>query len=148
MADLDSVLKESLVGASAHSKKVYGKNPLTAQEVLELANSRALISAATIKPKGRPHLSPSDLVAVDGKLYLGVDKATARYRNLKHNPAITVMMADGWKRQAILEGEVRFLDIDSELARKVLDAQKKKYGWATDAVAEFLPEKAFTWKAK
>ncbi len=40
------------------------------------------------------------------------------------------------------------LIIDGEFAGKVLDAQKKKFGWATDAVAEFLPEKAFTWKAK
>ena len=79
---------------------------------------------------------------------MGVDEATARYRNLKHNSAIAIMMADGRKRQAILEGKVVFLDINSEVARKVLDAQMKKYGWVTEAVAEFIPEKALTWKAE
>jgi len=147
MTGLESVLRESLAKASPHSRKVYGKNPLTAEEVVELANTRALTLAATVKPGGKPHVSPSDLVAVDGNLFVGVDEATARYRNLKHNPAIAIMMADGRKRQAILEGKVVFLDINSEVARKVLDAQMKKYGWVTEAVAEFIPEKALTWKA-
>ncbi len=146
MTDLDSVLKESLAKASHHSKKVYGKNPLTAQEVLELANTRVLTVAATVTSEGRPHLSPTDLVELDGKLFVGVDEATARYRNLKHNPAIVIMMADRGRRQAILEGKVLFLDINGELARRVLDALMKKYAWVTEAVAEFLPEKAFTWK--
>jgi len=127
---------------------VYSQNPLTADEVVELANSRVLTIAATVKPDGRPHLSPTDLVVVDGVFYLGVDEATARYRNLKENPAITLMLADGSKRQAILEGNAKFLDLKSGTAKKVLEAQKKKYGWTTDALAEFQPVKAFTWKAK
>ena len=147
LTDLDSVVKQSLAKASSHSRKVYGKNPLTAQEVLDLANSKAMILAATVKPDGKPHLSPSDLAAFGGKLYLGVDKATARYRNLQRNPAVVVMMTDGWERQAILEGKTQFLDMKGELVKKVLDVQKKKYGWVTDSVSEFLPEKAFTWKA-
>jgi len=88
------------------------------------------------------------MVAVDGVFYLGVDEATARYRNLKENPAITLMLADGSKRQAILEGNAKFLDMKGGTAKRVLEAQKKKYGWGTDALAEFQPVKAFTWKAK
>src|SRR2546425_4395990 len=76
MADLESVLKQSLMRASSHSKNVYGKNPLTAQEVFDLANSKETSAvAATVKPDGQPHLSPTDIVAVDGKLYLGVDRS-------------------------------------------------------------------------
>jgi len=74
--------------------------------------------------------------------------AMARYRNLRQNPAVTVMLADGWKRQAILEGNAEFLDIKSETAKELLEAQKKKYGWATDTLAEFTLARAFTWKAK
>jgi uncharacterized pyridoxamine 5'-phosphate oxidase family protein len=127
---------------------VYSQNPLTAGEVIELANSRVLTIAATVKPNGRPHLSPTDLVVVDGVFYLGVDEATARFRHLRENPAITLMLADGSKRQAILEGNAKFLDMNSGTAKRVLEAQKKKYGWVTDALAEFQPLKAFTWKAK
>ena len=148
MADLESLLRESLAHASSHSRKVYGQNPLNAQEILDLANGRALILAATVKPNGRPHLSPSDLVAVDGILYIGVDMATARYKNLKQNPTVALMLADGSRRQAILEGKARFLDVKNQTAKKVLDAEKNKYGWTTDAIAEFTPEKIFTYRAK
>jgi len=127
---------------------VYSQNPLTASEVIEMANSRVLTLAATVRPDGRPHLSPTDFVALDGVFYLGVDEATARYRNLKENPAVTIMLADGMKRQAILEGNATFLDMKSGTAKRVLEAQKKRYGWVTDSLAEFQPVKVFTWKAK
>jgi putative heme iron utilization protein len=107
-----------------------------------------LTLAATVRPDGRPHLSPTDLVVVDAVFYLGVDEATARYRNLKANPAVTIMLADGSKRQAILEGNAKFLDMNSMTAKKGLEALRKKYGWVTDALAEFQPTKIFTWKAK
>ncbi len=56
-------------------------------------------------------------------------------------------MAEGWKRQAILEGEVQFLDMQSPLAARVVEAQKKRYGWASEVIAEVVPRKIFTWKA-
>jgi putative heme iron utilization protein len=148
LPSLDSIIKNSLRKASSHTRSVYSQNPLTAIEVIELASSRVLTIAATVKPNGKPHLSPTDLVVVEGVFYLGVDEATARFRNLRENPAITLMFADGSKRQAILEGDARFLDMKSGTAQKVSEAQKKKYGWVTDALAEFQPVKAFTWKAK
>ena len=148
MSSLDSIIKNSLSKASTHSREVYSQNPLTASEVIEMANTRVLTLAATVRPDGRPHLSPTDFVAIDGIFYLGVDEATARYRNLKQNPAITVMLAGDRTRQAILEGNAVFLDMKSGIAKRVLEAQKKKYGWVTDSLAEFQPVKVFTWKAK
>ncbi len=148
LSNLESIIQHSLSQASSHTKKVYSQNPLTASEIVELANNRVLTLAATVRPDGRPHLSPSDLVVVDGIFYLGVDEATARYRNLRENPAITIMLADGSKRQAILEGKAVFLDMKSGTAKRVLEALKKKYGWVTDALAEFQPVKACTWKTK
>jgi putative heme iron utilization protein len=148
LSSLDSIIKNSLSQASSHTKKVYSQNPLTASEVVDLVNSRVLTLAATVRPDGRPHLSPTDLVVVDAVFYLGVDEATARYRNLKANPAVTIMLADGSKRQAILEGNAKFLDMNSMTAKKGLEALRKKYGWVTDALAEFQPTKIFTWKAK
>ena len=121
---------------------------MNAKEVLELANIHVLILGATVKPDGRPHLSPIDLVAVEDTIYLGIDKSTARYNNLKENHAITIMIADGWKRQVILQGVTHFLDSESAQARKAFEAEKEKYGWTTETIAEFMPEKVFTWKSK
>ena len=148
MSDIDRILKESLVKSSTHARKVYSQNPLTANEIIELANSRVLTLAATVKPNNQPHLSLTDLVTLDGIFYLGVDKVTARYRNLRQNPAVAVMLADGWNRQAILEETAEFLDVNSRTAERVLATQKKKYGWVTDALVEFRISKVFTWKGK
>lgn len=148
MSSLDSIIENSLTKASSHTRGVYGQNPLTANELIELANARVLTLAATVRPDGRPHLSPTDFIVVEGIFYLGVDEATARYRNLRQNPAVTVMLTDDRKRQAILEGNAKFLDMNSSTAHRVLEAQKQKYGWVTDALAEFQPVKVFTWKAK
>jgi uncharacterized pyridoxamine 5'-phosphate oxidase family protein len=148
LSNLDSIINNSLNTASSHTREVYGKNPLTASELIDLANSRALALAATVRPNGRPHLSPTDFLAVDGVFYLGVDEAAARYRILRQNPAVTIMLADDSKRQAILEGNAKFLDMNSGTAKMVLEALRKKYGWVTDALAEFQPLKAFTWKQK
>ncbi len=120
---------------------------MTAQEVFELANSRSLRLAATVKPGGRPHLAVTDIIILDREFYIGVDRATARHGNLRHNPAITLMMAEGWKRQAILEGDVRFIDMKTELATRILQAQKDRYGWTSEVLAQVIPRKIFTWKA-
>src|SRR2546430_11700568 len=94
LSSLDSIIKNSLNKASTHTRGVYSQNPLTASEAIEMANSRVLTLAATVRPAGRPHLSPTHLVAVDGTFYLRVDEATAPYRNLKQNPAATGMLPD------------------------------------------------------
>lgn len=148
MSELDSLIKQSLENATPHTRKVYGQNPLTGQELVDLANSRALILAATVKPDHKPHLSPVDLNIVDGKIYIGIDEGTARYKNLNHNPQVMILIADDWKAQAIIEGETTMLDMRSDVALRVLDAQKKKYGWTTQLLAELHPKKIFTYKSQ
>ncbi len=147
MSDLDSVIKKTLAQASRHSKTVFSQSPLTGEELLDLANGSGLRIAATTKPTGGPHLSITDVIVLDEKLYIGVDLATARYKNLLQNKGIVIMMTEGWKRQAIVEGEVQFLDIQSPLAARVVETQKKRYGWASEVIAEVVPRKIFTWKA-
>jgi uncharacterized pyridoxamine 5'-phosphate oxidase family protein len=145
--DLDSVLKSSLEKASPHTRKVYGQNPLSGNEVVEMANDRTVITlVSTVRSNGRPHLSPTDVVGVDGKIFVGADLATSHYSNLKRNPVIALMIIDGRNRQALLEGTIEFLDMNSSLALKVQEAEKQKNGWTTEAVAELRPEKAFSWR--
>ncbi len=149
MSQLDALIKKSLASASPHTKKVFSQNPMTAEELTDFANSKAgLTLAATIKPNQKPHLSLIDLNIVDDKFYIGIDEGTTRRRNLEHNPSIAIMILEGWKRQAIVEGETRLLDMKGATAARVLEAQKKKYGWTTQLLAELLPQKILTWKSK
>lgn len=145
---LAEILRDSLAHASGHSKSVYGRNPLTVDELLELTNAKGLVNlAATVKPDGQPHLSPTDVVTLDGRFFLGVDKATARYKNLQKNPKVTVMIMEGSKKQAIIEGQANFLETDNLLGKRVSELIKKKYGWTTDRLAELIPEKILTYKS-
>ena len=147
--DLDYVLKETLAKASPHTKKVYGQNPLTGREIIDMANTKGLMTlASTVGSGGQPHLAPADVVGIDGTLYLGMDLAAAQYARLKRHPVIAVMIMEGWKWQAILEGTVTFLDMTSSLAGRVLEAQRRKTGWTTEAVVELKPVKAFSWRGK
>ena len=149
MPSLESVLDQSLSRASKHSKKIYGKNPLSPNEVIDLVNAKkAQVLAATIRPNGQPHLSPASAVSLDKKVYVGIDMATARYKNLKRNPRLTLMIMEGYKRQAIIEGKTRFLRMNSSTAKRVNRFQKKKYGWGTDNLVELVPSKAFTYKSR
>ena len=149
IVDLDAVLKSSLAKASPHTRNVYGQNPLTGEEIVEMANTRSVQTPiSTIGLNGRPHLTPSDVVGLNGVLYVGVDEATAHYANMKRNPVIALMIMDGRKRQAILEGTVVFLDMTSSAVGKVQELQRAKNGWTTGALVELRPEKAFSWRAK
>ena len=149
MVDLDDVLKGSLAKASPHTKNVYGRDPLTGMEIVDMANDRTIQTlASTVRLNGRPHLTPTDVVGLNGALYVGVDEATGHYSNLKRSPAIALMLLDGKTRQAILEGTVAFLDMTGEIAIRVQELQKKKNGWTTEAAAELRPEKVFSWRAK
>lgn len=145
-SDLDSVLKSSLEKASPHTRKVYGQ-PLAGKEIVEMLTDKTVMTlVSTVRVNGRPHTSPTDVVGVDEKIFVGTDKATSHYSNLKRNPGIAVMILDGRKRQALIEGTVEFLDVNSSLALKVQQAEKQKNGWATEFVAELRPEKAFSWR--
>ena len=144
---LDSVQRASLEKASPHTRKVYGQNPLSGDDIVKMANDKtAMTLASTVRANGKPHLSPTDVVGVDGKIFVGTDEATAHYSNLKRNPAIAVMILHGRNSQAMLEGTVEFLDMTTGLALKVQDAEKQKNGWTTETVAELKPEKVFSWK--
>ncbi len=147
MSQLDPIIKKTLAEASTHSRNVFSQSPMTGEEVLDFLGKGGLQLAATVKPDGTPHITTAGLVVVDGRIYMGMDSVTRRYKNLKHNPSFAVMVADGWKRQVIIEGRVNFLDMESQLARKVGEAQKKRYGWTTDLLAEMTTHKVFTWKA-
>lgn len=63
----------------------------TGEEPLDLANSSGLRMAASTKPNGEPHVSITDLTVVDGRFHIGVDPATYRVKNLKHNTSIAII---------------------------------------------------------
>jgi hypothetical protein len=90
---------------------------------------------ATTRPDGRPHVVPVDGVWVDGVWYFGGHPDTVHQRNLQHNQDIAVHLEDTVKA-VIAEGRAEMVKPSPELARRLIAASKKKYGYA-------MPDEAY-----
>jgi nitroimidazol reductase NimA-like FMN-containing flavoprotein (pyridoxamine 5'-phosphate oxidase superfamily) len=107
----------------------------------------------TADSSGRPHATPVDGLWLDEKLYFGGSQETRRNRNLARNPAVCVHLESG-SDVLILHGEVRELGgEDRELAQRLEDASKEKYGYGSKAddylvggTFVFTPRKVIAWK--
>jgi nitroimidazol reductase NimA-like FMN-containing flavoprotein (pyridoxamine 5'-phosphate oxidase superfamily) len=107
----------------------------------------------TVDPAGRPHATPVDGLWLEDRLYFGGSPETRRSRNLAGNPEVCVHLESG-SDVVILHGRVDELDNqDRELARRLADASKEKYGYgmkAEDYLAggtfAFKPRKVIAWK--
>lgn len=84
----------------------------------------------TIRPDGRPHVTPLIGVWLDGAMHLCTGTHEQKARNLAANPrcALTTgtnTLSDGY--DLVIEGEARRVTDDAYLAR-IADAYRAKYG--------------------
>ena len=82
---------------------------------------------ATMRPDGRPHVTPIWGVWVEEALYFDGLPATRWGRNMATNPAIAVHLESG-DDVVILEGEVEDTVTDAELTGRIVEAWQNKYG--------------------
>ncbi|HLJ66864.1 MAG TPA: pyridoxamine 5'-phosphate oxidase family protein [Chloroflexota bacterium] len=82
---------------------------------------------ATVRPDGRPHVTPVWGVWVDEALYFDGPPTTHWARNLRANPALSVHLDDG-NNVVILEGRAEDLTTDAELGDRIVAAWDTKYG--------------------
>ena len=84
---------------------------------------------ATVRPDGRPHSVPVDGLWVDGRLVVGGDPDTVYRRNLRHNRAVTVHLADT-EAATIVDGVADWFRPPQNQARALATASRAKYGYA------------------
>ena len=90
----------------------------------------------TIRPEGRPHVTPLIAVWLDDALYFCTGEGEQKARNLNGNPhcsLITGSNAYGEGLDLVIEGEAVRVTDDAKLAR-IADAYRAKYGsdWSFD----------------
>src|SRR3954469_10420653 len=74
----------------------------------------------TVRPDGRPHVTPLLAVAVDGALHFATGTEERKAKNLAENPHCILMTGTPtWDEvlDVILEGEVRLVTDDARLQR-------------------------------
>jgi Pyridoxamine 5'-phosphate oxidase len=106
----------------------------------------------TTRRDGRPHVVPVDGLWLDDAWWYGGSPTTLHQRNLERDPRVVVHLEDAMAA-VILEGTMRRLLPEPELARRLAAASKDKYGYAPPAamysagVWALRPERARAWSA-
>lgn len=109
---------------------------------------QANIWFTSVRPDGRPHMTPVWFVYLEGKFYVGIDPASVKSRNIGRNPGVVLALEDG-SHPLICEGIARI--ITPPLSEPLLGAFMKKYEWDMTSeaqyhqVVEITPQKWLSW---
>lgn len=95
-------------------------------EILSKLESQKNIWFGSVRPDGRPHLTPVWFVWLETKFYFGIDPKSVKSRNLRHNPRVVLALEDG-TNPVIVEGIARMVELP--LSASLLEAFYKKYEW-------------------
>ena len=85
---------------------------------------------STVRPDGRPHVTPLISVWLDGALYFCTGPAERKAKNLAHNPHCILTTGCNTLDEGldlVVEGDAARVTDDAEL-RRVADAYESKYG--------------------
>ena len=95
-------------------------------EVLTRLESQQNIWFSSVRPDGRPHLTPVWFVWHMGKFYFGIDPKSVKSRNICHNPHVALALEDG-TNPVIIEGVASLVELP--LPESLVAAFFKKYEW-------------------
>jgi hypothetical protein len=91
----------------------------------ERLRSAPVYWVATVRPNGRPHVTPIWGVWVDGAFWMEGGPRTRRFQNLAQNPATVVTIERG-DDALILEGDADLVaELDDALVERLLAAYRK-----------------------
>jgi PPOX class probable F420-dependent enzyme len=103
-------------------------------EVLTKLESQPNIWFSSVRPDGRPHLTPVWFVWHDGHFYFGIDPKSVKSRNIRLNPRVTLALEDG-THPVIVEGVASLVKLP--LPESLVAAFYKKYEWNLSAEEQF-----------
>jgi hypothetical protein len=106
-----------------------------------------LVALATVGPSGEPHLAPTDLIYMEGRFFIGQSRGAASLRDLRRLPRVSLLMAQGWRRHLLLEGEARPLAPNEPAAAMVQAEEQRRLGFSSQVIVEVLPRKMFAWSS-
>lgn len=118
------------------------------QDFFERFSKDRNIWIATVRPDGRPHLTPVWFVISEGKIYICVKGSSAKAGNLAANPKVACSLEDG-SRPVICEGDAA--SVAAPWPDAVIAAFAEKYAWdlTTDpeysVLVEIVPRKWLGW---
>lgn len=92
-------------------------NKLSQQELSDFIERGAHVAhVATVRPDGRPHVSPVSFGSWDGKAYATIVDGAVKLNNIRYNPKVALSIATDERpyKYVLLEGEGRVTQENSE----------------------------------
>jgi general stress protein 26 len=104
---------------------------------------------ATVRPDGRPHLTPVWFVWQDGKLYIAIGTNTQKFSNLQSNQSVAMALPDT-DNVLIFEGHARVVDHETTVSIAELFDDKFDWDFRYDQTADWrliqvTPNKVHAW---
>jgi hypothetical protein len=92
------------------------------------------IWVSTVRPDGRPHLTPVWFAYLDPSIYICIDPASVKAHNLELNRRVVLALEDGL-HPVICEGEAQA--VARPYPEAVKDAFFRKYEWQIESDSQY-----------
>ena len=89
-----STYAEEPAGKPAQRKVLGGLQPFTKEQLADFLSERRNAAIATLNTKGNPQLTPVIFYWDGSAFYFTITKETVKYRNIKRDPRISVIVDD------------------------------------------------------
>ncbi|MBI3303224.1 MAG: PPOX class F420-dependent oxidoreductase [Deltaproteobacteria bacterium] len=106
----------------AQRKRLAGIKPFTTEQRGDFLSERRNATIATLNTKGDPQLTPVIFYWDGTTFYFTITKETVKYRNLKRDPRVSVIVDDVLDHHSVIaEGKARIQEQDVwDMTRKIV----------------------------
>src|SRR5882762_9004867 len=96
LQQLDELLDVRYARAGSHLRSIWGEEArLGAREVSEVLAGIQVLDLATVTPGCEPRVAPVDGLFFRGEFWFGSADSSARFRNIRSNPAVSGVVTRG-----------------------------------------------------
>jgi len=143
-ADLEALarlLDESYARAGAHLRSIWGEETrLSAGELTAELRGVQVLDLATVTPRCEPRVAPVDGLFFRGHFWFGSSERSARFRNIRANPAVSGSVTRGLETFLVLvHGDAIEIDPRGPEAGGFADYARGTYDFDWDAAHPAAP---------
>lgn len=119
---LSSALAAGEDGKPAQRKRLAGIKPFTKEQREDFLSERRNATIATLNSKGDPQLTPVIYYWDGAKFYISTTKETVKYRNIKRDPRISLIVDDVLDHHSVIaKGKAKIQEQDIwDMTRKIV----------------------------
>lgn len=138
---LDDLLAASYARAGAHLRSIWGEDArLRARAVSEELAGIQVLDLATVTAGCEPRVAPVDGLFFRGEFWFGSAESSARFRNIRSNPAVSGVVTRGLETfLVIVHGRAIETDPRGPDARGFADYPRELYDFDWDAAHPDAP---------